>query len=294
LKGLENVHPEELQKIKSNKETLTLSRIIWPHDMVDHPSHGITTWPGCGSPAAIATFLDSLGLVQMDAAGVLLSRLNDISPFIGKLTDLELGSIVVKKDNPDLKHTLAMALDKWIQARGRKTVPIGGPIPHDFHLDDSCSGKITNVLKAVQPGKPLSLFACRATPSDDVLGDQSKPEHSKYQHRFRLSQRDEIYSVNLFYHGSDLRGEPITKPSKQTDEFGMRFEGDPTQGDFHSFGKARAYVLGPNSGVWEFSTLWSEIGYFSAPLLQNEVSGRLRATGQTRLVDKRLPLIPFR
>ena len=36
------------------------------------------------------------------------------------------------------------------------------------------------------------------------------------------------------------------------------------------------------------------IGYFSARLLQNEVSGRLRATGQTRLVDKILPLIPFR
>ena len=173
-------------------------------------------------------------------------------------------------------------------------MPLGSPIPHHFHLDDSCLGKITNVLKAVQPGKPLSLFACMATPSDEVLGDQSIPEHSKIPTSIRLPQRDEIYSVNMFYYGPDLRGERISEMSRQPDEFDMRFERDPTQGDFHTFGKARAYVLGPNSGIWEFSTLWSEIGYFSASLLQNEVSGRLRATGQTRLVDKRLPLIPFR
>jgi len=131
-------------------------------------------------------------------------------------------------------------------------------------------------------------------PTDEVLGDQTNPEHPKFQYRFRLPQRDALYTVDMFYHGPDLRGELITTHSRQPDEFGMRFEGDTTQGVFHSFGKARAFNLGPNSGVWAFSTLWSEIGYFSPRLLQNEVSGRLRATGETRLVDKRLPLVPFR
>lgn len=117
LMGLENLDAEELQKIEATKEHLTTSRIIWPHDMADHPSHGITTWPGCDTPAAIAIFLDSLGLVRMDTAKLLLSRLDDISSFIGKLTRLELGTIIVQEHNPDPEHTLAMALDKWIQAR---------------------------------------------------------------------------------------------------------------------------------------------------------------------------------
>jgi len=90
-------------------------------------------------------------------------------------------------------------------------------------------------------------------PTDDVLGAHVNPEHAKFQQRCRLPQRDENYTVNMFYHGPDLRGVSISKHSKQPDEFGMRFEGDTTQGDFHTFGKARAYVLGPNSGVWGFS-----------------------------------------
>ena len=70
-------------------------------------------------------------------------------------------------------------------------------------------------------------------------------------------------------------------------------------------------------GILGILTLWSEIGYFSARLLQNEVSCRIRGTGETHfglsprlvlnevsarlrnfgqtwLADKRVPLIPFR
>jgi len=165
LVGLEDLSPEEIHEIEANKKTLTLSRIVWPHDMVDHPSHGITTWARCETPTGVTAFLDSLGLIRIDTSKFLRSRWADVSSFIDTLNGLELGSIVVEKVNPDPEYTLAMAVDKWIQARGRKTVPLGGPIPHDFHLDDRCLGKTTNVLKAVQSGKPLSLFACRATPS---------------------------------------------------------------------------------------------------------------------------------
>ena len=61
IKGHEPLDPEEYQKVKSSKDTLTMSRIVWPHDMVEHPTHGITTWVDCDTPERVATFLDSLG-----------------------------------------------------------------------------------------------------------------------------------------------------------------------------------------------------------------------------------------
>ena len=53
----------------------------------------------------------------------------------------------------------------------------------------------------------------------------------------------------MFYHGPDLRGEPLGRYASQVDEFGLRFEGDPTEGKFHGFGKGRASILGTNCGV---------------------------------------------
>jgi len=78
------------------------------------------------------------------------------------------------------------------------------------------------------------------TPTKDVLGQQSNPEHAKFKYRFRLPQRDPEYTEKMFYHGHDLRGESLGPHANQTDEFALRFEGDKTNGKFHSFGKGRA------------------------------------------------------
>ena len=68
-------------------------------------------------------------------------------------------------------------------------------------------------------------------PTEKVLGDQSNPEHQKFQYRFRLPQRPRVIVERMFLSGPDLRGVKLGEHVKQIDERNLRFEGDMTQGD---------------------------------------------------------------
>lgn len=132
----------------------------------------------------------------------------------------------------------------------------------------------------------------------EQLGDQSNPEHEKFELRFRLLNRHED-NQRKFWDGPDHRTAPLSD-FVGPDDFKLRFQGKIENGGLmpiKSFLKSKLPFLPENGGIWGWETYWEHVGRYSPRTLYNDIVGLLRQAGAndaSNLKDKRLPLIPIR
>jgi hypothetical protein len=167
LQGEDESDQVKLSKIKAVATGLEYISLVYPHDLLNHPIHGAHGWRVCEEDG-LDEYLSTLGLIKMDAATILRDHWTSVSGFIDSLDGLVLGEVIAEQESPDPSHVLAMAVDRYLQARAKKNPPISGPAPGDSLFDDDTAyGALTTTLTKhmVSSNKAMGVMTCSATPS---------------------------------------------------------------------------------------------------------------------------------
>lgn len=169
----EDTTPEEAKAMKAVATNLQYVSLVYPHDFIDHTIYGRASWKECnedplGLEAGLTNYLDDLGLVQQDALAVLREQWDQVRSFIPALPDFELGLVTYQKKGYKSAHVLAMAVDRYLQARACQNPPLGGPLPSDSIYDDEAAygSQVTTIVKFMtKSNKHMVIVKCSHQPS---------------------------------------------------------------------------------------------------------------------------------